>query len=110
MKEDREIRNQSEQDLDELRTFYNKTKRELAKISCDLEREMKAREDIYTLYQDSISKREEDKQMYQEQINKLRLNIDELEEENEDIKSKIQLKSKINVKVEEESIIELLYQ
>jgi hypothetical protein len=46
-----------------------------------------------------------DKQIYEQEIKILQEKIEELEEENEDLKTKLQIKSEIDMRMEEESII-----
>jgi DNA repair exonuclease SbcCD ATPase subunit len=102
--EDKQLKSNLEEDLDNIRELYNTTKRELGKVQQDYNYEMKAREDINSLYQDSLSQREQEKEESDRLLNELRMKIDELEEENEDVRSKMQYRSEFNLKSEEEKL------
>jgi len=101
--EERNERARQEEELDELKELLNKTKRELGRVNQDVKGYMQEKDNLRNNVNDLENQKLSDKQIYESEIKMLREKIEELEEENEELKTKLQIKSEIDVRMEEES-------
>ena len=83
--------------------MLNKANRELGKVK----QELRIMTDNYETAQEKLNgfrkDTENEARQYEDEIDRLRKNIEELEEEHEELRSKYQVKSEIDYRVEEES-------
>ena len=110
MVDDRVSKKGLDSELDDLREQYNAAKRETAVLEQELR---KAKESVLkysAMYQESCEKSNLVSKEWEEKASRLQEKIDELEEENEDLRNKLQLRDEIAAKMEGESKSPLVVQ
>ena len=103
MNEERIEKSRIEAEMEELKELLNKAKRELGRVNQDARNYLQQKDNLQNNIEDLSHQKLSDKQIYEQEIKILRQNLEEIEEENEDLKTKLQIKSEIDIRMEEES-------
>ena len=93
-----------EDQLENIKELYNRTTRESAKITNDLYQEQQKYKLLTENLNTSVNKNDQELYNLRNEIKKMRIKIEELEEENEDFRSKLDQKDDIVKKAHDESI------
>lgn len=101
--EEQKQRLQLYDELEMLKESLNKSKRELGKTNQDLSFYQDYKSSSHSEIENLKSQLQADKQLFEQEIKMLKMKIEELEEENEDFRSKLEIKSEIDARVEEQS-------
>jgi prefoldin subunit 5 len=94
-----------EENSEKMREMLNRANREIAKLKQDAKVANENSGISKKQFEEFKREKESEARSYETEIDRLRKHLDELEEEHEELKSHIQVKSEINTRVEAESNI-----
>ncbi|CAK85887.1 unnamed protein product (macronuclear) [Paramecium tetraurelia] len=109
MKEIENLRNVKaslQSQCDTIKDLYNKTKRDLAGVTQELEQERKENEEMTQQMEKLQGLYQEMQKANKAEVDNLRERVEELEEENEEFKRKLQIKVEIDKRLDQERTIQ----
>jgi chromosome segregation ATPase len=83
--------------LDSITELYNRTTREISRLTSELKEKTEKNRQINELYTQLMKDKEEADRIHSEEIRTLRDRLEELEEENEDYQSRLQVREDIGI-------------
>jgi chromosome segregation ATPase len=88
--------------LDSITELYNRTTREISRLTSELKDKTEKNRQINELYTQLMKEKEEADRNHSEEIRTLRDRLEELEEENEDYQNRLQVREDIGIKKEKD--------
>ena len=93
-----------EDNLDNMRDMLNKANREIGRLKQDVKGANDNTEGLRRQLHELQIEKDNEARSYENEIDRLRKHLEELEEEHEELRSKFQVKAEVSTRVDQESI------